>query len=84
MRLMVDLITAVVMGGAIGFALDYWLGTRPILLAIMLLLGVAAGMLNMHRTLTSVRAYSKGGAPPSVEAAAGLDRERPGAGDEGT
>jgi ATP synthase protein I len=34
---------------AIGWALDRWLGTRPILLAVFVLLGGAAGILNVWR-----------------------------------
>ena len=45
----VELVSALVVAIAIGFALDRWLGTRPIFLGIFLLLGGAAGVLNVWR-----------------------------------
>ncbi len=49
-RLVADLLAAVIVGGGIGWALDRVLGTSPILLIVMFLLGVAAGMRNLMRT----------------------------------
>jgi ATP synthase protein I len=49
-RLVTELLAAVIVGGAIGWALDRVLGTSPFLLIVMFLLGVAAGMRNLVRT----------------------------------
>jgi len=49
-RLVTELLAAVIVGGAIGWALDRVLGTSPILLIVMFLFGVAAGMRNVMRT----------------------------------
>lgn len=49
-RLAADLIAGVLVGGFIGWQLDEWLGTRPILLLIFLILGAAAGVLNVVRS----------------------------------
>ena len=48
-RLVTELLAAVIVGGAIGWALDRVLGTSPFLLIVMFLLGVAAGMRNVVR-----------------------------------
>ena len=43
------IIQGVLVGGLIGYGLDYLFGTLPILLIIFLLLGFGAGILNMSR-----------------------------------
>lgn len=48
-RVATDLVAGVFVGGAIGYFLDQWLGTAPILLIVFLLLGIAAGLLNSVR-----------------------------------
>jgi len=49
MRAGLELVSALLVGGAIGWGLDAWLGTKPILLGVFLLLGVCAGLLNVVR-----------------------------------
>ncbi len=49
MRLATELIGGVIAGGAIGWFLDQWLGTKPWLFILFFLLGTAAGMLNLIR-----------------------------------
>jgi ATP synthase protein I len=49
-RIAVELLAALVVGGAIGWLLDDWLGTRPWLLVLFFVLGAAAGMTNVVRT----------------------------------
>jgi len=49
MRLSSELVGGVVVGGAIGYALDYWLGIRPWGFIAFVLLGFAAGILNLMR-----------------------------------
>jgi len=48
-RLVSELVIGLVVGGAIGWYLDRWLGTTPIFLLIFFILGVAAGVLNVMR-----------------------------------
>ncbi|MDE2515258.1 MAG: AtpZ/AtpI family protein [Rhodospirillales bacterium] len=48
-RVGVEMVSALVVALAIGWGLDWWLGTRPIFLAIFVLLGGAAGVLNVWR-----------------------------------
>jgi len=49
LRLSSELVAGVVVGGAIGYALDYWLGIRPWGVIVFVLLGFAAGMVNLLR-----------------------------------
>ena len=48
-RVGVEMVSALVVALAIGWGLDWWLGTRPIFLASFVLLGGAAGVLNVWR-----------------------------------
>lgn len=48
-RLVTELVAAVVVGGAIGWALDRVFRTAPILLIVMFFAGVAAGFRNVLR-----------------------------------
>ncbi|MCH8857998.1 MAG: AtpZ/AtpI family protein [Proteobacteria bacterium] len=48
-RLSTELVAAVVVGGGIGWVLDWLLGTSPFLLIAMFFLGVATGFLNVVR-----------------------------------
>jgi ATP synthase protein I len=48
-RLVTELVAAVIVGGAVGWALDRVLGTSPILLILMFFAGVAAGFRNVLR-----------------------------------
>lgn len=49
-RIAADLIAGVLVGGFIGWQLDEWLNTKPFLLLIFLVLGTAAGVLNVVRS----------------------------------
>ena len=49
-RLVTELLAAVIVGGAIGWGLDRFLGTGPFLLIVMFMVGVAAGIFNVVRT----------------------------------
>lgn len=53
MRMAAELVGAVIVGGAIGYGLDRWLGSTPWLFLLFFVLGFAAGVLNV------VRAYEK-------------------------
>ena len=51
MRVGVELVAAMVVGLAIGWGLDRWLGTRPWMLIVFAFLGGAAGVANVWRML---------------------------------
>jgi ATP synthase protein I len=55
-RLATDLLAGVLGGFAIGWVLDYWLGTSPWFLLAFVVLGMAAGILNVIRAATSMEA----------------------------
>ena len=48
-RIAIELVAGVFVGALLGWALDKWLGTAPILLIVCLLLGIAGGLLNSVR-----------------------------------
>ena len=50
MRLSAELLAGVLVGLGVGWGLDRWLGTGPWLLLVFLLLGTAAGILNVIRS----------------------------------
>lgn len=50
MRLSAELISGVLLGLAIGWGLDRWLGTGPWLLLVFMILGTVAGILNVIRS----------------------------------
>lgn len=49
LRIAVELVAAVAVGFGLGFGLDRWLGTGPWLLLVFLILGFAAGVMNVQR-----------------------------------
>ena len=49
MQMAAGLVAAIVVGGVIGWGLDWLLGTKPWLLLFFFLLGFAAGILNLMR-----------------------------------
>jgi ATP synthase protein I len=49
LRLSSELVAGVLVGAAIGWLLDHWLGISPWGLIVFLLLGFAAGVLNLMR-----------------------------------
>ena len=46
-KLGTELVAAVVVGVIIGFILDNWFGTKPILIIVFFIFGSAAGILNV-------------------------------------
>jgi len=55
MRVGIELVSALVVAVAIGYGLDWLFGTKPILMAVFVLLGGAAGVLNVWRLFASGR-----------------------------
>jgi ATP synthase protein I len=55
LRLSTELVAGVAVGGFIGWALDRWLGTTPLLMVVFLILGAAAGILNVMRSAKAMQ-----------------------------
>ncbi len=53
MRIGVELVATLIVGGGIGLLLDHWLETTPWLMLVFFILGAAAGMINIYRVMTS-------------------------------
>ena len=53
-RLASEFVAGTLVGGLIGYGVDWLLGTKPFGLIILLLLGFGAGILNMARTANRV------------------------------
>ncbi len=47
-----DLVSALVVGGFLGYLIDQWLGTTPFGMVIFFFLGFIAGFLNIYRAQT--------------------------------
>ncbi len=61
LRVGVEMVAAAAVGGGLGWLLDQWLGTRPWLLVVFLVLGFAAGMLNAYRAAMRIAGPQDGG-----------------------
>lgn len=59
LRMASELVGAVLVGGLIGWALDWWLGTKPWLFLVFFFLGFAAGVMNVTRAFTRLQAEIK-------------------------
>ena len=59
-RVGVEMVSALVVAVAIGWGLDWVFGTRPILMAVFVLLGGAAGVLNVWRMFAPKRGPALG------------------------
>ena len=49
-KMSTELVAAVLVGTIIGFILDNWFGTKPLLTIIFFIMGVAAGILNVFKS----------------------------------
>ena len=49
-KISTELIAAVVVGTTIGFLLDNWFDTKPLLIICFFFMGVAAGIINVFRS----------------------------------
>ena len=54
MRIGVELVAALIVGVAIGYFLDQWLGTKPWLMLLGFVLGSVAGILGVYRAATGL------------------------------
>jgi ATP synthase protein I len=67
LRLGVELVAGVAVGGFIGWAFDRWFGTAPFMMVVFLGLGAAAGIMNVVRTAKRMQAEVPSGKDlPSV------------------
>ena len=68
MRIAVELVVGVAIGGFVGWWLDRYFGTAPWLMVVCLLLGFAAGMMNVIRIARRMQAQAEAmqRAAPSV------------------
>jgi ATP synthase protein I len=74
LRLGSEFIAAILVGAGIGYLLDLWLNTGPWLLLVLLLVGFAAGVLNVTRAAAEMnRAAPK--APPGSDLGPGNDED---------
>ena len=62
-RLSAELVAGVLVGSAIGYLLDWWLGTSPWGLIVFFLLGFAAGVLNVLRMAGLIQPQNPGNRP---------------------
>ena len=51
-RVMTEMVASVAVGGFIGWQLDRWLGSSPLLLILFIGLGIAAGFWSIYRVAT--------------------------------
>ncbi len=58
-RISTELVVAVLIGTLIGYGIDYFAGTRPIVTIIGLALGTAAGIRNTFRLVLTMEAAEK-------------------------
>jgi ATP synthase protein I len=63
LRLGSEFIAAILVGAGAGWLLDTWLGTSPWLMLVMLLVGFAAGVLNVVRSASEMNEA----APPPTD-----------------
>ena len=54
-KISTELVAAVVVGSTMGFLLDNWFGTKPMLTICFFFMGVAAGILNVFRSANKMR-----------------------------
>jgi len=50
LKISTELVAAVVVGSTIGFLLDNWFDTKPLLTIFLFFIGVAAGILNVFKS----------------------------------
>jgi ATP synthase protein I len=63
-RLSTEFLSAIAVGGLLGYGLDWALGTSPWLLIVLFLLGFVAGVLNVLRSAGLIKSPEVGKRPP--------------------
>ena len=58
-KMSTELVAAVLIGTFIGFILDSWFDTKPILIIIFFLMGVAAGITNVFRSAKNMQQHKE-------------------------
>ena len=56
LRIGVELVVAIGVATALGWAIDRWLGTKPWGMIVLFFFGAAAGMLNVYRAVAGINA----------------------------
>ena len=56
MRIGTEMVASLVVGVAIGYGLDEWLGTRPWFMIVFFFLGSAAGIMNVYKSAGKIGA----------------------------
>tara|TARA_Y100000590_G_C15385476_1_gene888063 strand:+ start:393 stop:683 length:291 start_codon:yes stop_codon:yes gene_type:complete len=59
LKISTELVAAVVVGSLIGFILDGWFDTKPLLTICFFFMGVAAGILNVFRSAKRMHKKNK-------------------------
>ena len=70
-RFATELVSAVIVGAAIGWGLDWLFGTRPILTIVFFIMGAGAGILNVNRASKEITERTAAAARAAEE-----DKER--------
>ena len=63
-RFATELVAALVVGGALGWGIDWLFGTRPVFIVVMFVLGAAAGIRNVMRAAKELNARAAAAAMP--------------------
>lgn len=73
LRIAIELVVGVAFGGFVGWWLDRYCGTAPWLMVVMVIVGFAAGMMNIIRTAQRLQAEAEASqrAAPSVPSGPG-------------
>lgn len=67
-RFATELVSAVIVGAAIGWGLDWLIGTRPILTIAFFILGAGAGIINVNRASKEMTERTSAAARAAEEA----------------
>ena len=65
--MVIERVTGIVLGFGLGYGLDYLLGTLPIFLVILTLLGFVAGVRTMLRSAKEIQTEAAGQSPAQDE-----------------
>ena len=78
LRVGVELVAGLVVGGFIGWVLDQWFGTTPAMLILFFFLGAGAGIRNVFRTAQEIN-QAQAAALEDVNRVSGDERAKKGA-----